>query len=295
MTLREDIADEIKNKRPKVSPKSVATYVSTLFSLPKKYGEGVENIGVDWFAKNTDKLLDELKDVTANKRKSVLSALFILTGDKEVHTKMIEDVKVVNDHYKTQSKSEIETENWIDWRDIITKHNDMTKQANSIFKKKLLNAKDVDTLNDYVLLSCYVLFPPRRLLDYSEMKIRNFDDKGNSMKNGKMTFNTYKTAKFYGAQTFDMGKELTSIVKKWAKINEGDYLIMSKSGKPLSSPQMNAKLNGIFDKNVSSNMLRHSFLTHFYGGKMPSMLDMEDMSKKMGHSINQALLYVKRD
>ena len=185
----------------------------------------------------------------------------------------------------------------MDWKDVLLKYNELTKQANMTYKKKLLQKADIDLLNDFVLLSCYVLFPPRRLMDYGLMKIRGYDEKeDNYMTKGKMVFNQYKTKGKYGTQTFEMGKEFEGIVKKWAKLNDSDYLIVSKNGKGSTSPQMNAKLNSIFGgKAVSANMLRHSYISHFYSGQMPSYTEMENLSEKMAHGVNTALMYIKKD
>ena len=292
--LRTQIAEKIMEKRPNLGEKSLKSYVSTLFNLPKKMDEISD--GVDWFDDNIDEIMDYLKDVEANRRKSILSPLYVLTGDESIHQLMISDAKVVNEKYKTQTKSESEKENWISWDKIVEKFNTRGIKANKLFKQKVLSKDDINFLNEYVILSCYVLFPPRRLMDYGMMKIRGCDQsKDNCMTAKKMTFNVYKTAKVYGTQQFDMPTELTSIFRKWSKINPSSYLIWNEKGKPTNSQQLNAILNRIFDgMDVSVNILRHSYLTAYYSGKMPSLLEMEDTAMKMGHSVKQAMLYIKR-
>ena len=292
--LRTQIAEKIMEKRPNLGEKSLKSYVSTLFNLPKKMDEISDD--VDWFDDNIDEIMDYLKDVEANRRKSILSPLYVLTGDESIHQLMISDAKVVNEKYKTQTKSESEKENWISWDKIVEKFNTRSIKANKLFKQKVLSKDDINFLNEYVILSCYVLFPPRRLMDYGMMKIRGCDQsKDNCMTAKKMTFNVYKTAKVYGKQEFDMPTELTSIFRKWSKINPSSYLIWNEKGKPTNSQQLNAILNRIFDgMDVSVNILRHSYLTHYYSGKMPTLLEMEDTALKMGHSVKQAMLYIKR-
>ena len=85
-----------------------------------------------------------------------------------------------------------------------------------------------------------------------------------------------------------------TLFKKWSKINETDYLIVSSHGKSIGSSQVTKMLNAIFEKNVSANMIRHSFLTKFYSGVMPDLNSMENLAKAMGHSLNVALTYIKR-
>jgi hypothetical protein len=136
--------------------------------------------------------------------------------------------------------------------------------------------------------------PPRRSMDYGEMKIRNYDPKvDNYYKAGKLYFNKYKTAKTYGLQTLDVPKELNTLLKKWVKHNSNDYMLYSTNDKKLSSPQINRILNEAFGKNISTNMLRHIYLTEQYKN-VPAIAEMEELARDMGHSKSQALEYIKR-
>jgi integrase len=136
--------------------------------------------------------------------------------------------------------------------------------------------------------------PPRRNLDYTEMMIRGYDTKkDNYYKGNKFYFNQYKTAKNYGLQTLDVPVEFNTILKKWIKKNENDYLLYSSNGNKLTSPQVTKIFNNVFKKNVSSSMLRHIFLTEKYKN-MPALTDIQSLATKMGHSSQQALEYVKR-
>ena len=90
-----------------------------------------------------------------------------------------------------------------------------------------------------------ILLPPRRSLDFSELKIRNFDVKtDNYCKSGKFYFDKYKTSR----TIVDLPKELNTIIKKWIKINTKDFMIYSTNGKQLSCPQITRILNKIFGK-----------------------------------------------
>ena len=137
------------------------------------------------------------------------------------------------------------------------------------------------------LLGCVSGLPPRRSLDYGAMKIRNFDTKtDNYYKAGKFYFHRYKTADKYGLQI---------LLRKWIKLNDTDYLLFSTNKKPLSSPQINRILNKVFDGlHISVDMLRHIFLTDKCSN-IPAIHDMEKLAKEMGHSVNMAIQYVKKD
>jgi hypothetical protein len=79
MTFREKIGEEIKQKRPNLNPSSLKTYISILFNLHKKLGDNDESI--EWFD-DDKKILEHLEDKSPQTRKTVLAALFILTGNE---------------------------------------------------------------------------------------------------------------------------------------------------------------------------------------------------------------------
>jgi hypothetical protein len=128
-------------------------------------------------------------------------------------------------------------------------------------KKKFDDGKFIEYL--LVAFLSGVIMPPRRSMDYGEMKIRNYDlKKDNYYKSGKFFFNKYKTSSTYGLQTLDVPKELNTLLKKWVKLNSNDYMLYSTNDNKLSSPQINRILNEAFGKAVSTNMLRHIYLIY---------------------------------
>ena len=61
-----------------------------------------------------------------------------------------------------------------------------------------------------------VFIPPRRLIDYTEFKMREINpDTDNYMNKNTFIFNKYKTAKVYGKQTIDIPVQLRNILNKW--------------------------------------------------------------------------------
>ena len=139
-----------------------------------------------------------------------------------------------------------------------------------------------------------IIIPPRRSLDYSEMKIRNFDTKtDNYYKANKFYFNQYKTFKTYGLQILDVPKDLNNVLKKWIKINTNDYMIYSSNGHKISCPQITRILNKVFGKKISTSMLRHIYLTNVYKD-VPQINKMENLANEMGHSVSTAMEYIKR-
>ena len=130
-------------------------------------------------------------------------------------------------------------------------------------------------------------------MDYGDLKIRNYNPKtDNYYRAGKMYFNIYKTSATYGLQTLDVPKPLNTIIKKWIKLNPTDYMLYSTNKQKLSSPQIDRILNNAFGKAVSTNMLRHIYLTNVYKD-VPALTAMDHLALEMGHSTGTAMEYIK--
>ena len=70
-------------------------------------------------------------------------------------------------------------------------------------------------------------------------------------------------------------------------------MLYSSNGNKLSSSQINRNLNDVFGKKVSVDMLRTIFLTDLYKD-VPALSQMQEVASAMGHSISQAMEYVKK-
>ena len=273
--LKSLLQEKLKENRPNLSTSSVKTYISILSNLYKRSnGEG----NVEWFIKENNNILKYLDDKNDQTQKTTLSALFILTNLKEYQTVMNTIMKKVNDDYKNQKMNEKQKDNWISIDEMKEKYKVLSAVANLMLnKKKILNE---NVMMEFLLMSFLggVLIPPRRSLDYSEMKIRNYD---------------VKTVKTYGQQVLDVPKELYNVLKKWIKINTNDYMIYSSNNNKLSCPQITRILNKVFGKNISTSMLRHIYLTNVYKD-VPQINKMENLANNMAHSVSTAMEYIKR-
>ena len=293
MTFRETIEHNLKEKRPNLSASSLKTYVSILYNLHKKLNADGDDI--KWFDED-EKILEDLKDKPPSSRKTVLSALFVLTNKPEYNKVMLEDCKHTNDQYKEQKKSKKEEDGWISVDDIKKIYDDLLEKVKEMFSHKLIS--NYQTIINFILLGCLggvSGIAPRRSLDFADMKISGYDPKiDNYYKAGKFVFNKYKTAKDYGEQVIDVkskAPEFNNILSKWVKCNPTDYLLFSSNQQKLTSPQITRMLNKLFGKNTSVDLLRHIYLTNKYG-KLQE--EMEADSKDMGHSLAQQALYIKK-
>lgn len=125
----------IKEKRPTLSTGSLTTYTSILKSLHKKIWGG--EIKVKDFD-DSKKVLEFLKDLEPNKRKTLLSALTVITDNTEYRTQMMEDVSNYNKNINKQEKTESQKESWISTEDVKTIYDMLKKNADLLYKKAVI-------------------------------------------------------------------------------------------------------------------------------------------------------------
>lgn len=257
-------------------------------------------------------ILESLMNYKPNIRKTKLSAFIVVLDQKD---KTSDEVKEIIDNYrkqlfadaddvdkdeKKQKLSESQEKNYITWDEVLKIYENLRTEAEPLFKLENLNKKQYNKLQEFVLLSLYVLTPPRRSLDYAQFKIKSIDESNDNYmtvkgrkKEGTLIFNAYKNSKRLGKQEVKISNALRNIIQKWMLKNPNEYLITTNTGNRIEQPRVNLMLNNIFNKNIGSSLLRHIYLTHKYGD-----VDLEEMEKtthEMGNSeIERTLKYVKK-
>ena len=216
----------LKEKRPTLSDKSITTYASILNNIMKNMElKNVEDLGI------SSKVLDYLDNFEPSKRKTKLSALVVLTDLDEYRDAMLEDIRTYNKDLRDRKKSPKEEENWVTQEELDKIYANLKSQANALFKKSSHSKSELQTIQNYVILSLYTLIPPRRSLDYTQMKINNIDSyQSNYIKGKFFIFNTYKTSRVKGRDKIPIPTQLKTILNKWIKINPTDYLLFDNNG-----------------------------------------------------------------
>tara|TARA_R110000803_G_scaffold156887_2_gene221391 strand:+ start:1591 stop:2472 length:882 start_codon:yes stop_codon:yes gene_type:complete len=290
------LKEELKSKRKTLSESSLTTYSSILKNLYKKvFGEG--QIKLSDFDK-TKEIIEYIKDVPPNKRKSILSALVVLTDNEDYRKLMLGDINKYNSFIKTQQKTETQEANWIEKEKIKEVFDKLEKDAKQIYKKQSLTMNDLQSIQEYIIVALLggLFIPPRRLLDYTEFRVKNIKkDEHNYYNRGSLYFNHYKTAKHYGEQSVKVPKTLQAILTKWIKTTPNDYLLFDNNGNKLNSVKLNQRLNKIFNGKVSVNALRHTYLTDKFGEQIEKNKEIANTMEKMGSSSSQLTTYVKND
>lgn len=295
------LTEILKSNRPKLSDSTLRTYNSIINSLYRKmHNQSVGNAQdvSTFFDENAEKVLTFLKDAEPNHRKTILASLVVLCVGKDCVEKyrkqMLEDAEQTNRQQRLQKKSETQKDNWISQDEVMRVYRSLERRVSALWKVPHHVKNELEMLQDFVILSLYVLIPPRRLLDYTAFKIRNVDkEKDNYMDGRHFVFNQYKTAKKYNKQEVPIPIKLKQIIQKWSKLNEGDFLLMDDD-KPFSAPKLTLRLNRIFGgRRISVNQLRHTFITDKVLNNVPALSKLDKVAKQMGHSVNEAMLYKK--
>ena len=138
-----DLKKILKEKRPNLSDKSIATYSSILRNIMK-------NISTDNVSKldESSKVLDYLDEFEPSQRKTKLSALVVLTDNDEYRDQMLKDIRSYNDSLKSRVKSDKETANWVTQPELDKIYKDLKSQANALFKKSQLSLRDLQNIQN---------------------------------------------------------------------------------------------------------------------------------------------------
>jgi len=311
----------IMKNRPLLASGTLKTYMASIRKIQSIVNVDADT--VDALIKNREEIAKQLAEVqTPMVRKSKISVIITILDDKHndhseeldealkfYRKEMTEDAAKVNKRELSQELSDKQKEHLITQEEVMKVYNQLKAEAAPLMKKGTLTRKQFETIQNFVLLSMYVLIPPRRSMDYAVFKIRNFNEASDSEDNymvnynknkkkglASFVFNTYKNSKRLGRQVInDIPKSLERIIEMWKTYNKSDYLLINNQGKPVSQSRIASWLNDIFGgRQISTSMLRHIFLTDKY--KDIDLQDLTDTANAMGQTdIRRTLKYVNKD
>jgi hypothetical protein len=173
---------------------------------------------------------------------------------------------------------------------------------------------------EYIVPNLYTLFPPRRNLDYTEMKLisefksdlsKEFNYLVVGVEKGKtvmrFVFNRYKTDGTYREQIFDVPEDLVVELKRWigATNKKDDDFLLTKIGRythekqkgdKLRSDDITDALHKAFGSGISTQMLRHMYIDKYNTPEREKVIhEMMGDAEKMAHSMTtQQTVYKKK-
>ena len=194
----------------------------------------------------------------------------------------------------TQIKTAYESANWIDWKDL-----------------KKLTKNLTSPTQDNMLIHLYTMIAPSRL-DFHNLLIVKPDQQVVSQKQNyiqlltkkkaKLVLQEYKTAQTYGPNEIELPLKLVNFIYDYIEEHPDNvYLFEKQTGghHPFASPETFARyLKDTFfkltKKNISVDLLRHSFITDFRAGDI-SLKKKEKVAKQMGNSVETQEHYRRID
>jgi len=257
------------------------------------------------FLKNTAQVKEKLMTIqNDNTRKSyVASIVAVLNRQDDAASKK------ANEKYKTMfakersifaekqalgEKSETQKENWMSQDEIKAKHKELSDEVDAIENKTKLTEKERKLVEDWLLLSLYVLQPPRRNADYYMMKFGMGEDKNFNyvcLDKGMYKFNNFKTSKG-GPEEIEIPDAMKKVFEQYLDmtgLKAGNFILFQKDTNRTSSNAITKALNRIFGKRVGASMLRHIYLTDKY---QDVSKEQEKDSEFMSHSLSTQKNYI---
>lgn len=303
--------DESRN----IKPNSLRAYLISIKKLWEATEKG-EMKNID-FLEDFEHIKDYMDNLKISTQKNYLASIIVsldaMNNKKGKYDKILmkyreylEEIhKKYKEEYESGKKSESQDKNWTTMKELTKVMNSLKRdiQERELFTKNELNNKQISLIQKWVVANLFLHpeNPPTRL-DYAPMeiitkteydKLEDEERKENNYlvivsRNKKFfSFNEYKTSKKYGTNEIAVGKKLNSVLNIWLKFNTSDSLLINSKGDPLSSNGLGKLIKSTFastGKNISSNMLRHIFLSEKY----PNIdKEKEADAKKMGHSVSQ--------
>ena len=304
------IMEKLKDKN--LADSSINFYLRNLRKL--NGNKELKNLN---FLNKKDSIDELIKTKKANtQRNYYISIVSVLNTDEKKKTltnyyrqkmdTMNKDLKKIEGE---NEKTETQKKNWITKEEIDNIYNKYKDEVNKFKNDKTISSAKFGKLLKYVVLSLYILIPPRRNKDYQEayiikgMNEKDLDDDLNyvDITNKKFIFNNFKTVKSEGEQKIDIPNDLMDVLNIYIKFhpliegNEKKYdvpFLVNSEGIPLPSVNsLTLLLNRIFNKNIGCSMLRHLYLSNKYGNLLN---EQKEDAKKMGHSVEMQKDYIKK-
>lgn len=323
------LAEKVKIMRPNIRESSLTMYLANLKKYNQEKGEeDPENIQTLRDSKFMDKFFEKRKNNTVKNYLASFVVLSMTNGKlgkttERLRKLMEEKAEVINEHAKSQEKSEAQAINWVPLEELqkvvenyLTQINkkklfDKSNIFNEDGERKVFSKEDKCLIQKYLVGSLFVADPinnPPLRADYN-MKIvtqEQYEDlEGQDLKKNYLVIRSrnrkyfslgdYKTEGKYGLKKIKLGSKLNTIINKVLPTIDSENLITDSNGNGISPSGLSKLVVKTFEptgKKVGINMIRHIVITTLYP---PNLSEKSKTAELMGHSVNQAELYSKKE
>lgn len=268
-----------------LSKSTINIYTQNIQRL-EQYNINFKNItNVDHFVDS----LRNIKNITDSGIRTYLCAVLWYLKQHNVQHDAIQPIsqkissisQSYTEKYDKNILSDKEKSSYLDWQQILN-------VFDTLYSKRLHSQT---AFKKCISLAFYVLFPPRRILDYSNMiavqNLSNTNDAQNFfvIDQQLFIFSNYKNSKVYGQQTFNVPHKLYSLLLDYTT----KYNLLNKPLIGSSESQLSNKIIHIFlshtNTPASVNTLRHSFINFMSQSKLLESTEQRKLlALQMGHS-----------
>lgn len=294
------IYDIVHKNNPNLSLSSLRSYTSVIKNLYIRVARSINfELAKKFFETNYEEVIAFMIDFPYQTRKTKFATLVNFVDKttcayKEYRKGMNKDWSQYKTHIEKQMMEGKMRNNWITQEELKKLYNRWQVITNGYFLVEDHTREELYFAQKRVAIALYFLIPPRRLQDYTVLKMRNYTETDNYWEDDRLVINTYKTAKCYGCQTIKIPPTLQYILEEWKRIYKGEYVLIPRTGEcTITQPQLTNLLNEILGKGRSVNMLRHSYITETALKDLPKYTELEKQAQQMGHSVEQMMMYKK--
>ena len=293
------------------SPNTSITFKQNIIRIEKILKLKVEEFDANSF-NNINSIIDELiNEYSLNTIILTISTIIFLmkhfkSNDEIINSMndyMNELIDTRNNIDINQTATEKEIDNWINYNELKNKVQDLSTEY-------INNKISFTSFRNFLFLSLYTLMIPARISNYLNMKYitlntktpEQYDKKYNYIyKDGvyHFVYNNCKTAKTIGQVIVKVENEnMNKLIDKWFQdynFKKKEFLI-NIDGNSVNQTNVTHGLNSItkklFNKSLSINNFRHSFLTLFLSDPK-SIKEKQEIAKVMGqtYKISRMELY----
>jgi integrase len=293
---RAELTETLKNNRPNLTANSLKSYTSMLWNLNKNLFEK-EKVSLEDLNK-TEKVLEYLQTKPISTYRTTLSALVALTENDIYKEMLLKKNKEYNEEKDKNEMNEKQKEASVSQEEIDVKYIELAEIARKLYKKKdKITRDDKQEIQNHIIMALMsgVFMPPRRLLDFTEMKIKNIDkEKDNwiDFKKKKIHYNVFKNSARMGEQIEELPDPLAKVLKRWIKINTTDYMLFNVDGKKLSNVSLYDRVKKI--TGTTNNAFRHSFISEKYQPLIDMKQNIKTDMTSMGSSADVLNHYLQK-
>lgn len=295
-----DYKSILQKNKPTLSENSMRTYISLLRNIAKNMGQTEPTL--EWF-NDAEPIIQFVRENKReiNTRKTLLSTLYVLTGNERYRDSFMIDADTIRQDTFRQEMNDKQRKAWVSLDEIKERFHKMMFDYSDFWTDDRPHDVRLQEYQQIVILALIggIFIPPRRLLDYTEMRINGTmntqEDNYIDYDKRVLVFNKYKTMRKYGRQEIEIPQELLDILHRWRVMNRSDWLLVNVNGDKLNPSNLNIRINKIFGKQMGCNLFRHIYISEKVLCHMPKLLELQEIARMMAHDIITQMLYRKTD